>query len=161
MRKFEVYAGSMISKEREVAKYTKVTITQTGGTAVDKIDDINSAAKGMFAKIGTDLEDISQGFSEIGRPIDKYYSHFTPKEGQEIPGYELWKIAKFQATSGNTFKIGFTEDLLRDFKICEHCLKTAAYCIHGSFNKDKKRSAAGPSSVAKSDNKRMALAKYM
>ena len=151
----------MISKEREVEKYTKVTITQTGGTAVDKIEDINAAAKAIFAKIGTDLEEISQGFSEIGRPIDKYYSHFSPKEGQEIPGYELHQVAKFQVTSGNTFTVGFTEDLLRDFKICEHCLKTAAYCIHGSFNKDKKRSAVGPSSVAKSDNKRLALAKYM
>ena len=151
----------MISKEREVDKYTKVTITHTGGTAIDKLEDINAAAKALFTKIGTDLEDISQGFSEIGRPIDKYYSFFTPKEGKEIPGYELWKIAKFQATSGNTFKVGFTEDLLTDFKICEHCLKTSAYCIHGSFNKDKKRSAAGPSSVDKADNKRIVIAKYM
>ena len=105
--------------------------------------------------------DVEQGTSEIGRPLDKYYTHFELQPGATIPGYELWKVNKFQATSGNNFKCYFTEELLAEFKICEHCLKTAAYCIHGSFNKDKKRSAVGPSSVAKSDNKRLALAKYM
>ena len=68
------------------------------------------------------------------------------KEGYKIPGYELYKVNTFQATSGNNFKCYFTEELLGDFKICAHCLKTAEYCIHSKSN--EKRPAPGPSSRA-------------
>ena len=78
------------------------------------------------------------------------------KEGVKIPGYELYRVNTFQATSGNNFKCYFTDELLADFKICTHCLKTADYCIHAKS--EGKRSMPGSSSRA--DAKRRAIAKY-
>ena len=146
----------MISTERNLDKYTAVTIVQQGGTALDKLEDITGAAKAIFSTIGADLADLNQGKSQVGVPLDKYYTHFTMKEGVKIPGYDLFKVNTFQATSGNNFKCYFTDELLADFKICTHCLKTADFCIHSKAG--GKRPVPGASSRA--DARRRAIAKY-
>ena len=132
-------------------------IVQDGGVAVDKLADVNAAAKAIFSTIGVNLANLEEGTSEIGRPLDKYYTHFEMPDGVKIPGWELHKVNTFQATSGNTFKCYFTEELLEDYNLCAKCLKSPEYCIHGK-DKTNKRSA-GPSS-SRADAKRLAIARY-
>ena len=149
----------MIAPDRNLSKYTKVIIVQQGGTAVDSVADINAAAKATFAKIGVTLMDVEQGTSEIGRPLDKHYTHFELPEGVAIPGDKLHQAKSFQATSGNNFKCYFTEDLLKDFALCPHCLLKKGYCIHSEEAKSNKR-PAGSSSAGRQDTKRLLIAKY-
>jgi hypothetical protein len=139
--------------------YTKVTIVNTGGTAVDKIEDISAAAKAIFSTIGVSLGEMNQGTSVVGRPIDKYYTHFEMPDGVKIPAWDLHKINTFQATSGNLFQCYFTEALLDDYNLCAYCLKTPEYCIHGKDKEGKKRMRSGGSS-SRADAKRLAIARY-
>ena len=147
----------MIAKERDFEKYTKVIITQDGGTATDTYADINTKAKSMFAGIGCILSDLERGASPIGRPLFRWYTWYTVVGNAPIPVDLLHKVNKFQVTSGNTFKCTFTDELLRDHDLCTYCLLKPDCCTHNTEAQDKKRGFGGGS---RAENKRMAIAKY-